>query len=73
MNGGDEFYVRFENNETDEITYAEVTDNGDGSYAVNFNTMVSITSFDAYNIVILLIILYAHPFVRLLGLILVRY
>ena len=73
MNGGDEFYVRFENNESDEVTYAEVTDNDDGSYAVKFNTMVTITSFDTYDIVsFILIFFYVHPYVRLLALILAR-
>jgi hypothetical protein len=40
MNGGDEFYVRFENNESKEVAFAEVTDNDDGSYAVKFSTTV---------------------------------
>ena len=41
MNGGDEFHVRFENNDTKEVAFAEVTDNDDGSYAVKFCTTVT--------------------------------
>ena len=40
LNGGDEFYVRFENNETKVVSFGEVTDNDDGSYAVKFCTKV---------------------------------
>ena len=67
MNGGDEFYVRFENNESDEVTYAEVTDNDDGSYAVKFNTMVTITSFDTYGIVSFILIFLCAPICQVAG------
>lgn len=38
MNGGDEFYVRFENDETKAVAFGEITDNDDGTYAVSFRT-----------------------------------
>lgn len=40
LNGGDEFHVRFENNETKAVIFADVTDSDDGSYAVKFCTKV---------------------------------
>jgi len=40
MNGGDEFYVRYENNETKVVSYGDITDNDDGTYAVKFCTKV---------------------------------
>jgi len=41
MNGGDDFYVCFENSDTKESTFAEITDHDDGSYTVKFSTKVA--------------------------------
>lgn len=41
MNGGDEFYVRFENDNTGEVSFAEVVDHDDGVYDVKFTTTTS--------------------------------
>ena len=41
MNGGDDFYVCFENSDTKESTFAEITDHDDGSYTVKFSTKVT--------------------------------
>ena len=38
MNGGDDFYVRFENDATGEVAFATVSDADDGTYAVKFIT-----------------------------------
>ena len=41
MNGGDDFYVCFENSDTKDNTFAEITDHDDGSYTVRFSTKVA--------------------------------
>ncbi len=41
LNGGDDFYVRFENNETGDVAFADVVDCDDGTYSVKFRTTIA--------------------------------
>ena len=41
MNGGDDFYVCFENSDTKDNTFAEIIDHDNGSYTVRFSTKVA--------------------------------
>jgi|TARA_B110000977_G_scaffold158924_1_gene202622 hypothetical protein len=41
LNGGDDFYVRFENSQTGDVAFADVVDRDDGTYAVKFQTTVA--------------------------------